>query len=74
MCAGALRDNPFGREAETRNCLDEALTAVLAGEKVPLAETRPWGCGVKYAQREGEPRDSRRHGARRPQQKQSEAG
>lgn len=71
--AGALHNNQSGREAETRNYLDEALTAVLAGEKVPLAETKPWGCGVKYAQRDGEQRGERRGGQRQRQAK-PEAG
>ncbi len=49
--AGALNDDPRGsqKESEVRNYVDEALAAVLAGKDVPLAETKPWGCSVKYA-------------------------
>lgn len=48
--AGALHNNQYGRmaEADARNYVDEALAAVLAGKKVPLSETKPWGCSVKY--------------------------
>jgi peroxiredoxin len=47
---GALHNNPSHNLAagDVRNYVDEALTAVLAGKDVPLAETTPWGCGVKY--------------------------
>ena len=48
--AGALHDDQFGKkpESEVRTYVDDALNAVLAGKDVPLAETTPWGCGVKY--------------------------
>jgi len=47
---GALHDDPQGKKAasEIRNYVDEALTAILGGKDVPLAETTPWGCSVKY--------------------------
>ncbi len=32
-----------------RNYVSEALDAVLAGRRVPLARTQPYGCSVKYA-------------------------
>lgn len=49
--AGALHDDPGGKkpESEVRNYLKEALEAILGGKPVPLAETTPWGCSVKYA-------------------------
>jgi len=48
--AGALHDDPQGKKAanEIRHYVDEALAAVLGGKDVPLAETTPWGCSVKY--------------------------
>jgi peroxiredoxin len=48
--AGALRSKPpDGKpETESRNYLDEALQAALAGKDVPVAETKAWGCSVKY--------------------------
>ena len=47
---GGLHNDQQGTKpkAEFRNYLDEALTAVLAGKDVPLAETTPWGCKVGY--------------------------
>ena len=47
---GALQSKPGGSEQEAapRNYVDEALAAVLAGKTVPVAETTPWGCSVKY--------------------------
>lgn len=49
--AGALHDDPRGRkkESEVRNYLDQTLAAILADKDVPVAETKPWGCSVKYA-------------------------
>jgi hypothetical protein len=48
--AGALRGKPEGEQpkGESRNYLDEVLKAVLEGKEVPVAETVPWGCSVKY--------------------------
>ena len=48
--AGAIHNNQRGqtKASDVRNYVDEALTALLAGKKVPLAETTPWGCSVKY--------------------------
>ncbi len=40
--AGAIDDR--GK----RNYVAEALDALLAGRKVPLAKTKPFGCSVKY--------------------------
>jgi peroxiredoxin len=47
---GALHNMPEGgdKEAAGRNYVDEALAAVLAGKPVPVAETTPKGCNVKY--------------------------
>jgi peroxiredoxin len=48
---GALHNDQFGRKdnEDVRNYLDETLAAILADKKVPVAETTPWGCSVKYA-------------------------
>ncbi len=49
--AGALDNAPFG-EVKGGGALvphaAQAIEATLAGKKVPLAETRAYGCGVKY--------------------------
>ncbi len=47
---GALNDNADNSKKpdQVRGYVDEAITAVLAGKPVPLAETKPWGCGIKY--------------------------
>jgi len=47
---GALHNNQQGdlKESETRHYVDEALRAVLDGKEVPVAETKAWGCSVKY--------------------------
>ncbi len=65
--AGALRSKPAEDkpEAESRNYLDEALQALLAGKAVPVAETTPWGCSVKYKaagenKKDNKPRDDRK--------------
>ncbi len=44
--AGAIDDGP--RDAKV-NYVEAALKSVLAGETVEVAETRAYGCGVKYA-------------------------
>jgi hypothetical protein len=33
----------------SRNYVSEAIDAAQAGKEVPLAKTKPFGCGVKYA-------------------------
>lgn len=43
---GAIDDAPRGT-AKT-NYVDAALTQILAGETVTTAETKPYGCSVKY--------------------------
>lgn len=48
--AGAIDDDPKGDKApETRkNYVVEAVQALDKGEAVPTAETKPYGCSVKY--------------------------
>jgi len=49
--AGGLDNAPFG-EVKGGGAVvpyaEQAIEATLAGKKVPLAETRAYGCGVKY--------------------------
>lgn len=51
---GGLHNNQHGnkKKSEVRNYLDEALAAVVAGEEVPVPETKPWGCSVKYKKKD----------------------
>ena len=49
---GAIDDKPTADKADivgARNHLLAALGEVKAGKKVSVAETRPYGCSVKYA-------------------------
>jgi peroxiredoxin len=48
---GAIDNDPRGKKSgqEYKNYADEALTALLAGEKVSVPKTKPYGCSVKYA-------------------------
>lgn len=49
--AGGLDNAPLGKtEAELVPYVENALAAVVAGKKVETAETKPYGCSVKYAQ------------------------
>ena len=45
---GAIDNDRGGRNAGEINYVDLALTALIAGESVETAETKPYGCGVKY--------------------------
>jgi hypothetical protein len=48
--AGAVDDDATGDKGkQARNYVAEALDAVTAGQPVKLAETKPYGCSVKYA-------------------------
>jgi peroxiredoxin len=44
---GAIDDNPGEKVGET-NYVTKALDEILAGKKVTTAETKPYGCSVKY--------------------------
>ncbi|MGP1345384.1 MAG: redoxin domain-containing protein [Phycisphaerales bacterium] len=50
---GAMDSNrtpaPAGAGDQVVNYVDQALTQIVAGETVTTTETRPYGCGVKYA-------------------------
>lgn len=47
---GAIDDKPSpgGDPRKARNYVREAVGKVLAGEKVEVSETKPYGCAVKY--------------------------
>lgn len=47
---GAIDDDPRGSKdpAERTNYVSKALDEVLAGKKVSIPETTPYGCSVKY--------------------------
>ena len=45
---GAIDDDPRGSSDEPTNYVAAALDEVLAGEAVATAETKPYGCSVKY--------------------------
>ncbi|HLP75586.1 MAG TPA: redoxin family protein [Candidatus Paceibacterota bacterium] len=47
---GAIDDrpSPFGDPRTARNYVREAVNKVLAGEKVEVSETKPYGCAVRY--------------------------
>lgn len=49
--AGGLDDAPFGKTtagAPVKPLLDQALGALKAGKRPATAETKPYGCSVKY--------------------------
>ena len=47
--AGAIDDDPRGTTDDPTNYVAKALDEVLAGKPVTTAETKPYGCSVKYA-------------------------
>jgi len=46
---GAIDDDPRGSSDNPTNYVAAALDETLAGEAVATAETKPYGCSVKYA-------------------------
>ena len=42
------RPSPEGDPRTARNYVREAIGKLMAGEKVQVTQTRPYGCGVKY--------------------------
>ena len=41
--------DPFHDPSKAQNYVSEAIGALLAGKPVTVTETKPYGCGVKYA-------------------------
>lgn len=48
---GAIDDKPAteGDPRKAKNYVRDAVTKAVAGEKVEVAQTKPYGCGIKYA-------------------------
>ncbi|MGO8971336.1 MAG: thioredoxin family protein [Myxococcaceae bacterium] len=46
--AGAIDDDPHGRNPSPVNYVRQAVEAVLAGKPVPVTTSPPYGCSVKY--------------------------
>ena len=46
--AGAIDNNQMMRTLGDTNYVEDALTALLAGEEIETASSRSYGCGVKY--------------------------
>lgn len=46
---GAVDDDPHGQKSDRVNYMTQAVDAVVAGKPAPTAETKPYGCSVKYA-------------------------
>jgi peroxiredoxin len=49
---GAIDDRPAssGDPRTAKNYVRLAIEALMSGKPVPVAETKPYGCGVKYAE------------------------
>ena len=47
---GAIDDRPEpeGDPRKARNYVREAITKLMAGGRIEVAETKSYGCGVKY--------------------------
>jgi hypothetical protein len=45
---GSIDDSPSDAAGASKNYLGDALDAVLAGEPVAVAQTKPFGCMIKY--------------------------
>ena len=46
--AGAVDNDPYGKEKNKRNYVEEAVTSLLNGSTVATATTKSYGCTVKY--------------------------
>jgi peroxiredoxin len=46
---GAIDDDAAGKSESPTNFVEAALTSALAGQPVETAQTKPYGCSVKYA-------------------------
>jgi peroxiredoxin len=45
---GAIDNDPYGDKKSPMNYVDQALQELEAGKKVSVAETKAYGCSVKY--------------------------
>jgi peroxiredoxin len=51
---GAIDNAPLGKKPKDKelvNYVDKAVSELLAGKKVEIAKTKPYGCSVKYAKK-----------------------
>jgi len=46
--AGAIDDDPKGADNQVINFVDTALGEIISGKDVSIAETKSYGCSVKY--------------------------
>jgi peroxiredoxin len=46
--AGGIDDDPRGRKEDPTNYVEQAVDALLEGEKPPVSKAKPYGCTVKY--------------------------
>jgi len=46
--AGTIDDSPADASAVKKTYLDDALTAILEGNDVPVADTKAFGCMIKF--------------------------
>ncbi len=46
--AGAIDDDPYGKNESKRNYVEEAVSSLLKGSTVATATTKSYGCTVKY--------------------------
>ena len=49
---GAIDDDAAGKSESPTNFVEAALTSALAGQPVETAQTKPYGCSVKYAEKD----------------------
>lgn len=45
---GAIDDVPMGDPSKAKNYVTQAVNELLAGDKVSVPDTKPYGCSVKY--------------------------
>jgi hypothetical protein len=47
---GAIDNNPRNASQADKKYVEEAINALLAGERVPTEKTKAVGCGIKWGQ------------------------
>ncbi len=47
---GGIDNDPDGDKSDKINYVDQALGEILAGSTVSTPQTKPYGCGVHYAE------------------------
>jgi hypothetical protein len=46
--SGAIDNDPYGKEQNKRNYVEEAITSLIDGSTVSMTTTKPYGCTVKF--------------------------